>query len=293
MRITSLLRQTLRQPRRGWHDVTTLSRRLPDGAKPTVPASLPLPLRAHLRMLRTRPMLTAAACGAAAAAAGDAIAQTIELALDWEGSTSVTWSSRLIRMGGLAVFGGLVVGCGGEVWFRALSKKFPGDTYESVVRLTLDQLLFGPVVLLLIAGFQPIIEGRGLDSARAHIHMDWLHMLGKLWAFWGVSGIASYLLLPPKHQPAAALGTAVLWCAFVSYRIHTLTPFELGIFDEAVPVAEYLRENQSAVHGESTVDAAASDPASVADMFAGPGFDMLASRMGTRAQNRGHKPSAV
>jgi len=207
-------------------------------------------------MLRHRPILAAVMTGSAAAAVGDVLAQTIECGLGWEGATGTDWPSRLLRTGGIAAFGGLVVGLGGEVWFQALAKKFPGSTYESVVRLTLDQALFAPVALLLAVGFLPLVEGRGLGSARAHLDVDWMHMLGKLWTFWTLSGIGSYLLTPPKYQPAVALGSAIVWTAFVSHRLHTLTPVEMGQ-EHALPVEDYLRDHRSEVYQTSDAPASA------------------------------------
>jgi hypothetical protein len=198
-------------------------------------------------MLRHRPILAAVTTSAAAAAVGDVLAQTIEYGLGRDGAMDIDWQSRLLRTGGAATFGALVIGLGGEVWFQALAKKFPGRTYESVVRLTLDQALFAPVALLLAVGFLPLVEGRGLVSARAHLDADWMHMLGKLWTFWTLSGIGSYLLTPPKFQPAVALGSTFMWTAFVSYRLHTLTPVEMGN-GYTLPVQDYLRDHRSEMY---------------------------------------------
>ena len=133
------LRPLRLQPRlqcRGWHDVTTLSRR--DCADAGSSRGLPPLLRWHARALHERPMLTAAAAGAAAAGLGDAVAQGVSWALGVHGSSELDWSARLVRCGCVASFGGLAVGCGGEVWWRALSRYFPGGTYEAGLRFTLD-----------------------------------------------------------------------------------------------------------------------------------------------------------
>lgn len=249
-----------------------------------------MPLRWHARLLERRPVAGSLLSAGGAAAAGDALCQALEQVMGWRGERELgTRESAVVRMGGMAAFGLLVVGCGGHVWYRALAHKFPGNTYESAVRLTLDQALFAPVVLLGAVGFLPLLEGRGLDSARAHIDADWLHMLGKMWTFWAVTGISSYILLPLKYQPAAALASAVLWNTFVSYRLHRLAPLEMDE-PEAISVEDYLRDHRSEVYRVSNASSttALSARSIVSDGPSGSQLDRgekLASSIGGRPKS--------
>jgi len=168
----------------------------------------------------------------------------VSWALGVHGSSELDWSARLVRCGCVASFGGLAVGCGGEVWWRALSRYFPGGTYEAGLRFTLDQAVFAPVVLGLAAAAWPLVEGRGVSAARAHVDSDWYHMLGKMWTFWGGASAASYLLAPPQWQPSAAAAAAVLWSAYVSYRLHHPAPEEAEMAN-ASAIDDYLREHRS------------------------------------------------
>lgn len=70
------------------------------------------------------------------------------------------------------------------------------------------------------------------------------HMLGKMWTFWGGASAASYLLAPPQWQPSAAAAAAVLWSAYVSYRLHHPAPEEAEMAN-ASAIDDYLREHRS------------------------------------------------
>ena len=65
------------------------------------------------------------------------------------------------------------------------------------------------------------------------------HMLGKMWTFWGGASAASYLLAPPQWQPSAAAAAAVLWSAYVSYRLHHPAPEEAEMAN-ASAIDDYL-----------------------------------------------------
>ena len=69
-------------------------------------------------------------------------------------------------------------------------------------------------------------------------------MLGKMWTFWGGASAASYLLAPPQWQPSAAAAAAVLWSAYVSYRLHHPAPEE-AVMANASAIDDYLREHRS------------------------------------------------
>ena len=69
-------------------------------------------------------------------------------------------------------------------------------------------------------------------------------MLGKMWTFWGGASAASYLLAPPQWQPSAAAAAAVLWSAYVSYRLHHPAPEEAEMAN-ASAIDDYLREHRS------------------------------------------------
>ena len=88
-------------------------------------------------------------------------------------------------------------------------------------------------------------------------------------------------------QPASALASAVLWSAYVSYRIHAPGP-EVRPDGADIDVAAYLRDFRSVAHDFSAPSRA---PASVGDFFDPSGSQLDRAR---RAQREGAgKPLAM
>jgi hypothetical protein len=252
---------------RAWHDVATVGR-LGD---PALPNDAPALLRAHHRLLHERPLLSAAAGATAAAAAGDALAQLahvcgLEEWIDRLGASptqdrryrdasavAAEIASRAdaqvgaaptelgpARAARFACAVGLLVGCGGELWYRRLRGPFPGWTYDVALRTIVDLGVFAPAALcgtIALTAF-----GATGDAAHAleRVRDDAGQPLGLMWGWWGGGLSASYLLLPTLWQPPFALGLAVGWCAYVSSRLHR--PRVRGVGTQRVP--SYLREQR-------------------------------------------------
>ena len=121
-----------------------------------------------------------------------------------------------------------------------LLRKFPDWTYHVALRTVLDQSFFSPVVLGLTVAGVTFCETWSRREAGDRLRDDWIFHIGKMWTVWGGGSIVSYLSVPTPWQPAFALGLAVGWSAFVSYRIHRplvdLTSDDL--------VVEFLRQEQ-------------------------------------------------
>lgn len=201
---------------RGWHDVTTPGRH----GLATTDHALPRPLRAYLHALHARPRLCAIVGAAGAGAAGDMLAQLLGAALAPPDAEPPSLSARASRTLTHAAFVGALVGGAGDVWFRALAKKFPGHTYEAAVRGILDQALFAPVVLGIFVGAATIAGGSDVPYAQFRLREDWIHPVGKMWSVWLGGGALSYLYAPAAWQPVVACAQALLWNCYISARVH-------------------------------------------------------------------------
>ena len=155
-------------------------------------------------------------------------------------SRDTSGPSGVVRTVGFVGVSAALVGVGGEVWYRALLRKFPDWTYHVALRTILDQSFFSPVALGLTVMGVTLVETGSRQQAGMRLRDDWLHHLGKMWTLWGGGSVVSYLCVPTPWQPPFALGLACVWSTFVSYRIHR--PLHDAATDQHV--GDYLRQEQ-------------------------------------------------
>ena len=218
---------------RRFHDVMTAGR----NGMPDPPSTLPQPLQLYLRSMHTSPMVTGTVSAGCAATAGDGIARIVAWAM---GDTQV--AQGISRTAYFAGWSALAVGVGGRLWYRALLRKFPGETYEVALRTCLDLSFFSPVVFgLSVAGLTWVQTGSE-EMVAIKLRDDWLQYLGKLWLTWGVGSYVSYMAVPTPWQPPFALGLSLGWFSYVSYRVHRTLDSEE--FDQSHLVTEYLQKAQ-------------------------------------------------
>lgn len=258
MLVTSTPRATARGCRR-WHDVACAGR-LGDAR---ASGSFYAP---WLRLLHRRPLAAAAAGAAASAALGDGLAQAWSAAgFDAQRSAesdghygsgaaamaAIHATPKLVegaspemgpwRTARYAATVGLLAGVAGELWFRALLARFPGDTYNVAMRALVDQAVFAPSVLGATVGSATLMSSGDPAYARHRLRTDWAHNLGRMWALWSGGAVLGYLLLPPPLQPLLALATSTVWNGYLSLRLHRPVAFDDR--DDRF-VGEYLREHR-------------------------------------------------
>ena len=221
--------------RRLFHDVCTAGRLgMPADA---VDATLPRPLQSYLRALHDRPTAAATVTAGCTAAVGDGVARIAAWALD--DAEVARGISRTVCFAGWSA---LAVGVGGSIWYRALRRKFPGDTYEVALRTILDLSVFSPVLFGATLGVVTWLETGSVERVGIKLRDDWLQYIGKLWVIWGGGSVLSYLNMPMPWQPPFALGISITWFSYLSFRVHrSVVSDEL---DQSHIVAEYLERSQ-------------------------------------------------
>ena len=182
-------------------------------------------------------MVTGTVSVGCAATAGDGAARAVAWALgDTEAAQGISRTAYFA--GGSA----LAVGVGGRLWYRALLRKFPGETYEVALRTALDLSFFSPVVFGLTIAGVTWVETGSVEKIGIKLRDDWLQYLGKLWVIWGGGSAVSYMAVPTPWQPPFALCLSLTWFSYLSYRVHrTLVSEEL---DQSHLVTEYLQQAQ-------------------------------------------------
>jgi len=218
---------------RRFHDVCTAGR----NGMPDPPTTLPQPLQLYLRAMHASPLVTGTISVGCAATAGDGMARVAAWAM---GDTQV--AQGISRTAYFAGWSALAVGVGGRLWYRALLRRFPGETYEVALRTCLDLSFFSPVVFGLTVAGGTWVETGSEEKVRIKLRDDWLQYLGKLWVIWGGGSAVSYMAVPTPWQPPFALGLSLMWFSYLSYRVHrTLGSEEL---DQSHLVTEYLQKAQ-------------------------------------------------
>jgi protein Mpv17 len=96
---------------------------------------------------------------------------------------------RFIRMGS---FGALIHAPVGHVFYRKLEKQFPGSSRSAVAKKVLvDQLLWAPLLALLLFSYSGLLAGHSLPATVAAIKTS-----KSVWAYYAAS---SLLLWPAAH----------------------------------------------------------------------------------------------
>ena len=227
--------------RRLLHDVCTPGRLGAGAISADAWSTLPWPLQRYLRALHERPMAMAVSGAGCAAFVGDCAARLVAaVAGDAKLPSGDDVPRGAVRTAGFVGVSAALVGVGGEIWYRALLRKFPDWTYHVALRTILDQSFFSPVALGLTVMGVTLIETASREQAGLRLRDDWLHHLGKMWTLWGGGSVVSYLCVPTPWQPPFALGLACVWSTFVSYRIHR--PLQDHATDQHV--GDYLRKEQ-------------------------------------------------
>lgn len=170
--------------------------------------------------LRTRPLTTKCATGAAIGFAGDGYAQSLEAPRDAEKPHN--WRRAAV----FTSFAAFMIPPVCHHWFAYLHRRFPGRSLAAVAkRVASDQLLMAPVLVpstlcYLEYGGRVFVEGEGLnasfaESAATAAHHAWPTLQAN-WMLWPAAQAFNFGLVPAELQVLCMNVVGLGWNTYLS-----------------------------------------------------------------------------
>lgn len=124
------------------------------------------------------------------------------------------------RLGRMLLFG-LAVGPVHHYIYINLNKYLPGRSMANIAKKILtDQLLIGPLCILLFFSGLGVLEGKSLDSINSEIKSKFLVVYKMDWVIWPPTQFINFYFVPVKYQIMYINLVTVLYDVFLSYVKH-------------------------------------------------------------------------
>nr|XP_022318927.1 mpv17-like protein 2 [Crassostrea virginica] len=155
-------------------------------------------------------------------AAGDAITQNLEIAMNKEGTQKYSLQ-RTKRM--LAV--GLALGPFGHLWYSKLVDRLvPGvaSTQTALKKILADQIVAGPFFCSAFFFGMALLEGKGVNGASEEVKEKFLPVYMIDWCFWPPAQFINFRFLPMEFRVIYVAVLTLCWNTFLSYYKHRDIP---------------------------------------------------------------------
>ena len=175
------------------------------------------PLVWYSRKLDTHPILTKSLSSAIIGGSGDILSQYIvarnaNRSLDWD----------YVRTSRFAFMGIVLIGPVIHVWYGAVMRWFPGNSFSSIVRrVAVDQLLFSPLFLPTFLSGLWLLEGKSPDQVISGLQHTVPTAIVANWALWVPAQAINFRFIPGKYQVLFSNFVGFIWNAYLSYTAHS------------------------------------------------------------------------
>ncbi|XP_071476823.1 peroxisomal membrane protein 2-like [Diadema antillarum] len=165
-------------------------------------------LRAYLRLLKERPILTKSITSGVIAGFGDIIAQRIV-----DSKAPYTFQTTAA----FAALGTFFTGPLSHYFYAWLQKTFPGkDVPTSVKKIICDRLVFAPPYLLIFFYLLGILEGKGHAKSVQKIRETYWIALKMNWRVWTISQYVNINFVPLQFRVLFASVIAFVWTIYLA-----------------------------------------------------------------------------
>jgi len=175
--------------------------------------------KAYTRMLNLYPTITASVSTAILMGTGDVIAQKVieeKKCLDKE------------RTGRFILLGAFYFGPCCSKWYRYLDQLVPRmrvpKPYAGLVKTTLDQGLFAPVILFGFMNFVGILRREDITFRWLDIKANYPDILVNNYKFWPIIQLFNFYVVPLQHRLMVVNLAALCWNTYLSWRTNQNIP---------------------------------------------------------------------
>ncbi|PSC71174.1 hypothetical protein C2E20_5468 [Micractinium conductrix] len=173
-------------------------------------AALLAALRAYDRAVKANPVLTKALTSFVGFAIGDRIAQGV----------AGGGSYDVLRCGRLSLYGLLLDGPVGHAWYKLLDKhvypEAPTSTKAVLIKMALDQLVWGPAMTLVFFAFLKTLEGHP-ELIVATIQAKFLPTMLANYVLWPLAHLVNFRFVPTDYRILFNNVVAIFWTTWLSY----------------------------------------------------------------------------
>ncbi|GJD09307.1 Protein sym-1 [Galdieria sulphuraria] len=143
------------------------------------------------QLLESRPLLTKSLTSLIGFILGDILAQK------FLSSDGILHLDRLLRM---ALFGFLIHGPTGHIFYTQLDKAIPGtEAWKVACKVAIDQVLWAPIFALIFFGFLAVLERQSFKQFEAKLRQDWKTAIFASWKVWPLAHAINFRFIP-SHQ---------------------------------------------------------------------------------------------
>lgn len=169
---------------------------------------------AYRRLLYAHPICTQAVQSSILMGIGDIISQTV-----FEGKEIKNIDKgRVIRFAGIGL---IFIGPGLQVWYMKLEKLKAKSFYaQTVKKVTADQLVAAPVILLTVMSAVSLMEGHTVDETKEKLKNYYCEVLLTNYKVWPMVQFVNFFFVPVNFQVLLVQTVAIFWNSYLSFKSH-------------------------------------------------------------------------
>ncbi|XP_046380539.1 peroxisomal membrane protein 2-like [Haliotis rufescens] len=170
-------------------------------------------LKAYLKLLQEKPILTKACTSAVVSSLGNIVSQLIVPNPQTKGR--IAWRSTLAY----ATFGFCVSGPVFHYFYVNLEKFFPkGSPNAALKKVLFDRLIFTPPFIFLFLYVVSVLEGQGHAASMHRIRETYWYILKMNWKVWTIIQFINIKYIPVKYRVLFGNAVSLIWSVFISYK---------------------------------------------------------------------------
>lgn len=167
-------------------------------------------IKAYLRLLKEKPLITKSITSAVIAASADLVAQRIV-----DAEAGLVWRTTIA----FAAIGGCYTGPLTHYFYRWLETVVPSNIpYAKVYRVLLDRFVFAPPYLLGVYYLLTILEGKGHSGAVQRIKETFWATLKMNWKIWTAFQYVNINFVPAQFRVLFASAVAFFWTVYLAVQ---------------------------------------------------------------------------
>ncbi|GJQ13347.1 hypothetical protein GpartN1_g5138.t1 [Galdieria partita] len=168
------------------------------------------------QLLESRPLLTKSLTSLIGFILGDILAQK------FLSSDGILHLDRLLRM---ALFGFLIHGPTGHIFYTRLDKAIPGtEAWKVACKVAIDQVLWAPIFAFIFFGFLAVLERQSLQQFKAKLSQDWKTAIFASWKVWPLAHAINFRFIPSNQRLLYINAVQIFYNVFLSIIGNKRTP---------------------------------------------------------------------
>eukprot|EP01083_Nonionella_stella_P030225 82897_1 len=172
-------------------------------------------LAMYLESMEEQPALTKLVTSAVCFGIGDITAQALERKF---APTKAKQRHNLARTARMVVVAVTVFTPLASLWYAFLDSAFGDGVFSLMVKLFLDQTLFGVIINSAIFIASSLLDGKSIGEAKKKVAKDLLPTLKVAWRIWPFVQLINFAFVPENLQILVVNLVNLPWCAYLAMQ---------------------------------------------------------------------------